>query len=90
MAIQLTPRRGNENPGGAQSAAVTRLRPNPNYKPMNLHTRHKYGNRLPVNGPILYVDVEWCPVCHAARNRITERMRWGKPIWHCDECRYEW
>lgn len=95
MAVtRLTPNpnytvRASARRASPASAQPIRLTPTPNYKPMNLHTRQKYGGRTP-SGPILHVDVEWCPVCHAARDQITERMRWGKPIWHCDECLYEW
>ena len=61
------------------------IRRNPDYKPINLHTLAVREGGLDIS-----IDTDWCPVCHSARESISERLVRGRPMWHCDVCGHEW
>ena len=64
-------------------SSMMRILPRPDYKVRTLHTRN-----LPAGSMVESIEAEWCPVCLG--QSISERMMSGKPVWHCNTCKYEW
>lgn len=60
-----------------------RIDPNPNYKPPNLHTKHKYPHSVQNR-----IEAEWCPICHS--QDIGEIEKNDTIMWRCKTCNYEW
>lgn len=60
-----------------------RIVPRPGYKAPTLHSR-----MLPTGSMVKTIEAEWCPVCLG--REISERMKSGRPVWHCNTCENEW
>ena len=78
--IKILPRSGYQY----RDTAI-RIAPRPSYRPPTMHSQV-----LRPSGPLKGLDVEWCPICHSGRDKISEVLQDNTPKWVCGECGYEW
>ena len=70
-------------PGYKYKTSRDRIFPREDYKVPTLHTQ-----ALPSGSVVKEIEAEWCPVCLGCN--ISERMVFGKVVWHCNTCENEW